>query len=271
MTLVHNFPPLVRTIGPTHVHVHVHTHTHIHICVSHAALLTHYCRHTTNVFGSSYLLLGMYVCVGCIYNCLAANLLDGKYIYLEDLLSLDACHPLSPSQGPVSESPLPAQVWRCYLRCYPDGRFACYLEDSALFMVLGLVSIAPDPCARPIKTCCQLERIKLSLKTTLPTKFILVGCYLSPTFAKLPFPIHTSPLGVIPKKGRPNKWRLIVDLSSTGESINNGIDSSLTSLCYLSVDDAMAIIQDLGVCSLMAKFDLKSAYCLVSVHRIVSM
>ena len=74
-------------------------------------------------------------------------------------------------------------------------------------------------------------------------------------------------LGVIPKKGRPNKWRLIFDLSNpTGESINNGIDSSLTSLRYSSVEDAVAIIQDLGVGSLMAKLSLESAYCLVPIH-----
>ena len=35
--------------------------------------------------------------------------------------------------------------------------------------------------------------------------------------------VHCSPFGVIPKKGRENKWRLIVDLSAPeGGSINDG-------------------------------------------------
>ena len=37
--------------------------------------------------------------------------------------------------------------------------------------------------------------------------------------------VHVSPYGVIPKKSKPNKWRLILDLSSpTGHSVNEGID-----------------------------------------------
>ena len=36
--------------------------------------------------------------------------------------------------------------------------------------------------------------------------------------------VHVSPFGVIPKKGKANKWRLILDLSlPTGQSVNNGI------------------------------------------------
>ena len=52
--------------------------------------------------------------------------------------------------------------------------------------------------------------------------------------------VHTSRLGVIPK-GSPdaNRWRLIVDLSAPeGASINDGIDSHLTSLSYVGVKDA---------------------------------
>ena len=58
-----------------------------------------------------------------------------------------------------------------------------------------------------------------------------------------PFPlqyptIHTSPFGVIPKRHQANKWRLILDLSHPeGSSVNDGIDPSLCSLQYTSVDD----------------------------------
>jgi len=42
--------------------------------------------------------------------------------------------------------------------------------------------------------------------------------------------IHLSPFGVIPKKSKPNKWRLIIDLSSPeGHSVNDGILKELAS------------------------------------------
>ncbi len=43
--------------------------------------------------------------------------------------------------------------------------------------------------------------------------------------------IHCSPFGVIPKRGRPGKWRLIVNLSAPkGNSVNDGISKELASL-----------------------------------------
>ena len=76
-----------------------------------------------------------------------------------------------------------------------------------------------------------------------------------------------SPIGVIPKRNRPNKWRLIVDLSSPkGESVNDGISSTLCSLTYASIDDAVGLLRTLGAGVLMAKLDLKDAYRMVPVH-----
>ena len=38
------------------------------------------------------------------------------------------------------------------------------------------------------------------------------------------FGVHVSPFGVIPKKNKPNKWGLILDLSApAGASVNDGI------------------------------------------------
>ena len=52
--------------------------------------------------------------------------------------------------------------------------------------------------------------------------------------------VHCSSFGVIPKKGRQNKWRLIIDLSAPeGHSVNDGISKELSSLLYLSVDKVM--------------------------------
>ena len=55
--------------------------------------------------------------------------------------------------------------------------------------------------------------------------------------------VHTNHFGVISKPNQPRKWRLIVDLSHPdGASINDGVDSTLCSLKYVSVDDTVRLI-----------------------------
>ena len=49
-------------------------------------------------------------------------------------------------------------------------------------------------------------------------------------------------------------------------SVNDAIESSLCSLQYASVADAARRVQDCGPGSLLAKLDLKAAYCMVPVH-----
>ena len=55
---------------------------------------------------------------------------------------------------------------------------------------------------------------------------------------------HTvSPMGIIPKKNKPNKWRLIVDLSSPkGFNINEDIPSELSPLSYASLNHLSALV-----------------------------
>ena len=72
--------------------------------------------------------------------------------------------------------------------------------------------------------------------------------------------------GVIPKS-TPGKWRLIVDLSyPKGQSANDGIRSSLSSMVYSSVADASKILCRLGPGALMAKVDIASAFRNIPVH-----
>ena len=73
-------------------------------------------------------------------------------------------------------------------------------------------------------------------------------------------------MGVIPKRYKPNKRQLIVDLSSPGDaSVNNGI-GKMCSLSYTSVDVVVERIPDLGKNALLAKLDIKQAYQMVPVH-----
>ena len=79
--------------------------------------------------------------------------------------------------------------------------------------------------------------------------------------------LHISRFGVIPKGHIPGKWRLITDLSHPpGHSVNDGIDSSLCSLSYVTVDTVAKTLGALGPGSLMAKVDIESAYRLIPVH-----
>ena len=87
-------------------------------------------------------------------------------------------------------------------------------------------------------------------------------------FSSSPFPcLHISSFGVIPKKGQPGKWHLIVDLSSpVGASVNDGIDPQDFSLQYIKVDQVIHMVSHYGHSALMAKFDVKSAYWNIPVH-----
>ena len=59
--------------------------------------------------------------------------------------------------------------------------------------------------------------------------------------------IHCSPIGIIPRKNKPGKWRLIVYLSSPEkESVNDGFKKELCSLPDTSVDVIAEKVAKLG-------------------------
>ena len=78
---------------------------------------------------------------------------------------------------------------------------------------------------------------------------------------------QVSSLGVIPKCHQPDKWRLILDLSSPrGRSVNDGIARDLCSFSYISVADIASVVLSLGQGTLLAKSDIKHAYRQVPIH-----
>lgn len=91
---------------------------------------------------------------------------------------------------------------------------------------------------------------------------VALGRIASP-FSSPPFTI-----GVIPKNSQPGKWRLILDLSlPQGHSVNDGIPKSPFSIQYVTV---YCKLLSMALCpgsrTLMAKFDVASAYRIVAVH-----
>ena len=91
----------------------------------------------------------------------------------------------------------------------------------------------------------------------------VAGPFSSPPFTDL----HISRFGVVPKSNQPGKWRLILDLSSpVGHSVNDGIPKSPFSIQYVTVDAFIDGIMARGRGTLLAKFDVASAYRNVAVH-----
>ena len=77
--------------------------------------------------------------------------------------------------------------------------------------------------------------------------------------------VHCSPFGAIPKKGKTNEWRLIVDLSSPeGSSVNDGISRELASLTYVSFDKVVEHVRGLGRGALMAKMNILNMLIAIS-------
>ena len=80
-------------------------------------------------------------------------------------------------------------------------------------------------------------------------------------------PLHINRFGVIPRGHNTGKWRLITYLSYPHNfSVNDGIDQSLYSLTYTTVDDIAETAAHLGPGTLLAKVDIESAYWLIPVH-----
>ena len=69
----------------------------------------------------------------------------------------------------------------------------------------------------------------------------------------------------MPKK-TPGEFRLIHHLSFPhGASINDGISSEHTAVCYSRVDDAISMIKNLGKGCFLAKTDIKNAFRIIPI------
>lgn len=79
--------------------------------------------------------------------------------------------------------------------------------------------------------------------------------------------MHVSSFGVIPKKGQPGKWCLILDLfSPDGASVNDGINLENFTLHYITVNQVIRMVSSFGTGAITTKFDMESAYRNIPVH-----
>ena len=78
---------------------------------------------------------------------------------------------------------------------------------------------------------------------------------------QLTIPLQINRFGVIPKGRNTGKWRLITNLSyPPGHSVNDGIDPTLCSLTYTTVEEITQLITQFQPGALLAKIDIDSAY-----------
>ena len=91
---------------------------------------------------------------------------------------------------------------------------------------------------------------------------------LASPFSTLPLPnLQISPIGLVPKKDS-EVFQLMMDLSyPKGDSINDYIDPKECSIKFDNLDRAVQMVAQLGKGALMAKLDIKSAYCLCPVRK----
>lgn len=166
-------------------------------------------------------------------------------------------------EAPPPLSPLKVKKWYLALQHHPDRDFVKYIctglgfklasiGESAVWVQKRICTTGPGVVSDYLLREVSLHRmVELTMSRSLAAH---AG-------------IQVSPLGIIPKKNRPNKWRLITDLSSPeGYSVNDGIEGAWATLEYVSIDHLAQIIASVGRGAFLVKADIKEAYRIVPVH-----
>ena len=137
------------------------------------------------------------------------------------------------------------------------------------YVILGLSKgfhLGFNPLAVSLKSASQ-NMPSASLQPSVIDQYLRMELEKGSVASIAPIPnLHISHFGIIAKKYKPGKWRLILDLSSpVGHSVNDRIPKESFSEQCMKVDDVINGMS-LGRGSLLAKFDLESAYRHVPVH-----
>ena len=151
------------------------------------------------------------------------------------------------------------------LSCHPNPQLVSSVLDGICHgFKLGFSHLQPLRLAKRNKPSTYEH---LTVIDEYLANEVSVGRVAGP-FASPPFPfLHVSSFGVIPKRGQPGKWHLIMDLSSPGgASVNDGINPHEFKLHYITVDQIICMVSQFGRGALMAKFDVEAAYRNIAVH-----
>ena len=169
-----------------------------------------------------------------------------------------------PERWDTITTPLKAEVWEEGLASYPDKVYAGFIMRGIIWgFRIGF------------NYRQQLSEAKYNLLSAEQNPKV-VDEYLSEEIGKDRITeikqeegpiVQASAIGVIPKKHKLGKWRLIVDLSAPANwSVNDSIEKELCSVSYISIDTIVKQINLQGRGTQLAKLDVKQAYRMVPVH-----
>ena len=163
---------------------------------------------------------------------------------------------------------LRVEAWEKALSRHPDTAFAHYIINGLRhgFRIGFNHSSLLRSAATNMESARQHPEIISDYLAKEQSLGRMLGPFTEEMLPNLPS-LHINRFGVIPKGHNTGKWRLITDLSYPhGQSVNDGIDPSLCSLMYATVDEVAEIVVKLGRDALLSKVDIESAYRLIPVH-----
>ncbi len=174
------------------------------------------------------------------------------------------------SSGREAHTPLKVWEWRRVLALHPDTSYAQYILTG----IKKGFHIGYQRRCHPNPPKYSRNMSSAYLNPEAVSKYLAgeheAGRLMGPLPSgdkSLTSHCRINPIGLIPKRRQPNKWRLIVNLSSPrGQSINDGINPDICSLHYSGIDAAVAMVKRLGHGCQLAKLDLQHAYRVVPVH-----
>ena len=190
-------------------------------------------------------------------------------MYQNDLLAPDTCRPQGDCThlilSRIVSTPLHVGIWSQELSNHPDKIYTQYILQG----IKNGFRIGFDRGQYIYSASGNLRVEKPEVVSDYLNREVSLKRMWKVPVTVCPKEVHISPMGIIPKKNKPNKWRLIVDLSSPeGTSINDGIDPKRSSLTYASIDHLSALVVSEGRGSFMVKADIKEAYQMVPVHPV---
>ena len=193
------------------------------------------------------------------------GIVRGRYRYTGELLALQASTgtPQILTPGP---SPIRLQVLTPYLLSHPDQHFAHYIL-AGLQSGFRVGFVRHSVMLRSLGRNHPSSSANHTVVDSHISQELAAGRYICPSAPHSFQNFQLSPIGLVPKNHLANQWRVIVDLSSPmNRSVNDGIPSSLCSVVYFSIDEAIAGVLTQGVGTHLIKIDLKNAYRVVPVH-----
>ena len=174
------------------------------------------------------------------------------------------CTPELSLLTPHGLSPLCINAWEHYLHDYPDRTFVVTLLQIISFGAsLGFIGDQHPQSCKNLKSAVEHNAFVCSSIEELTLSGHAAGPFPSPPLSNF----HCSPLSAVGRRWNPNKLPVINHLSwPHNSSVNDGIPDREAHISYDLFEHAIHDLVSSGRGSLMAKLDLKDAFCHIPVR-----